>query len=79
MPGKAARIVPPRANDPKTHFDAGFRRVIENILQQLRPAHKELLKSVEESRAEVATLAMTVTKMRDTIKSLTAQKGGLRM
>jgi hypothetical protein len=59
MPGKTARIVPPRANDPKTHFDAGFKRVIENILQQLRPAHKELLKSVEESRAEVATLAMT--------------------
>jgi uncharacterized coiled-coil protein SlyX len=33
---------------------------------------------MEESRAEVAALAATVTEMRDTIKCLTAQNGGLR-
>jgi HAMP domain-containing protein len=33
---------------------------------------------VEESRAEVGALAATVTEMRDTIKSLTAENGRLR-
>jgi uncharacterized coiled-coil protein SlyX len=47
-------------------------------LQQLQPAHENFLKVVEDSRAEVAALAATVTEMRDTIKRLSARNGGLR-
>jgi regulator of replication initiation timing len=72
------RIVPSHADELKSHFDDGLKRLVEDILRQLRPTHEQLLKIVEESRAEVATLAATVAEMRDTIKSLTAENGGLR-
>jgi hypothetical protein len=77
---ETTRIVPPNAyvDQLKNHFDSGFKRLVDDILRQLRPTHEQLLKIVEESRAEVATLAARVTEMRDTIKSLTAQNGGLR-
>jgi hypothetical protein len=51
--------------------------VFNEILQQLRPAQQNLLKSVGKSEAEVAALATTVMEMRDSIKSLTAQIAGL--
>jgi hypothetical protein len=76
-PAEKYQIVPPYVEELKDHFDAGSQKLIDAILQQLRPVHEHLLKSVEESRAEVAALAATVTEMRDTIKSLTAENGGL--
>jgi regulator of replication initiation timing len=72
------RIVPSHVDEVKNHFDAGFKRLVDDILRELRPTHEQLLKVVEESRAEVATLAATVAELRDTIKSLTAENGGLR-
>jgi transposase-like protein len=77
-PEEKNRIVPSYVEELKDHFDAGSQKLVDAILQQLRPVHKNLLKSVEESWAEVAALAATVTEMRDTIKSLTAENGGLR-
>jgi hypothetical protein len=65
---KTDRIVPSHTDELKSHFDAGLRRLVEDILRQLRPKNEQLLNVVEESRAEVATLAATVAEMRDTIQ-----------
>jgi hypothetical protein len=62
------RIVPSHTDELKSHFDAGLKGLVEDILRQLRPTHEQLLKVVEESRVEVATLAATVAEMRDTIQ-----------
>jgi hypothetical protein len=78
-PDKPTRSgVPSYVEELKDHFDAGSQRLIDAILQQLRPVHENSLKYLEESRAEVAALAATVTEMRDTIQSLPANNRGLR-
>jgi hypothetical protein len=77
-PEEKDRIVPSYFEELNDHLDAGFQKLVDAILQQLRPVHENHLKSVEESRADVAALAATVTEMRDTIRSLTAENGGLR-
>jgi hypothetical protein len=71
-------IIPSNVEALKQHFDAGGEKLVQEILQQLRPVHTMLLTSVEESRAEVAALAASVTEMRDTMKCLSTQNGGLR-
>jgi low affinity Fe/Cu permease len=58
------RIVAMQSVILQNHVDAGLKRVIDEILRQLQPAQKNLLKILEESRAEVAILAATVTEMR---------------
>jgi hypothetical protein len=76
-PEEKDRIVPSYFEELKDHLDAGFQKLVDAILQQLRPVHENHLKSVEKSRADVAALAATVTELRDTIRSLTAENGGL--
>jgi hypothetical protein len=61
----------------KSHFDAGFKRLVDEIVQRLRPTHQSLLMTMGDCRAEVLALTATVAEMRDTIKSLTAQIEGL--
>jgi hypothetical protein len=70
------RIVSSHVDELGHHFDSGFQRLVDEILQHLRSAHENHLKSVQESRARaaIAALAATVTEMRDTRKS---QNGGL--
>jgi hypothetical protein len=75
-PAEQDRIVPTHDDELKTHFDSGFKRLVDDILRQLRPTHEQLLKGVAESRAEAATLAASVAEMRDTIKSLMRKMEG---
>jgi hypothetical protein len=76
--GETPRIVATHSMILQHQIDAGLKRVIDEIRRQLQPAQKNLLKVAQESRAEVAALAATVTEMRDAIKSLSAQNEGLR-
>jgi hypothetical protein len=70
-------IIPSNVEALKQHFDASCEKLVQEILQQLRPVHT-MLPTLDEVKAEVAALAVTVTEMRDAIKSLSAQNGGLR-
>jgi hypothetical protein len=60
-------------------YKLGIKYLLTNTsIEVLRPMHEELLKLVEESRAEVAALVATATEMRDTIQRHRAQNRGLR-
>jgi hypothetical protein len=48
----------------KQHFDAGCEKLVQEILQQLRPVHT-MLPTLDEVKAEVAAVAATVTEMRE--------------
>jgi hypothetical protein len=70
-------IIPSGVEALKQHFDAGCVKLTQDHLKQLEPMFF-MRRTLDEVKAEVATLAATVTEMRDTIKSLSAQNGGLR-
>jgi regulator of replication initiation timing len=74
-PAEQDWIVPTHDDELKSHFGAGFKRLVNEIVQQLWPTHQSLLMKMG---AEVLALTATVAEMRDTIKSLTAQNEELR-